>query len=794
MRASLTRGIALVSAVWLALGATAASAQVDGGGAIGEWRTHLPFGRAIDVSACESFTAYATASAVVLVYADSDEVRRLDKVNALTQANPRFVACNPFRDGETIVAYADGAIDVLDGERVRHFTREITDTDIFGERDLTRVSYLTPDRAAVCAEFGFLLFDPAEGLFREDVRTPAAVTDVAVFEGDLYVSTLTGLLRLRDYANQPLLRDLDRYEDLSATLLGAPGAATYGLGEWRGELIVGGSGPVYAVAPGGERAETLFDDGCLRAVELSPGPDFLAMQMSSRCGGDLAYVIDGDRRVLAVETRLCSERLGGVVERPEGGFVFAGASEGSGLCATPGLEGECACLTLNGPRAATAFDIDAEGGTVAVASGSIAVNGDYTFNGAGIYVLRPDGTWTNYNAATNAGFATPSAGDGATPLDFVTVTLAPDGAVYAGAYYEGLVRVGPDGAGELFDERNSSLGLFPLDPSRVRIGGTAVDAAGNLWIGNYGARRALSARTPAGEWFSFDVSGCGRSRLRDVEVDPRTGIVWALDFENGVLAYDPGPDLADESDDRCRRFDASDGPNGELPSTDVTSLLIDREGVVWVGTVNGIARVTCAADPFAETCRATRPTSEVDGIRGFFFEGETVTAMTSDGGDRKYVGTRNGLFLLGADDDRQLDFYTEDNSPLLSDEITALDFDAATGLLWVGTARGLMSLRTESTGGDEFVFGAVEVYPQPVRPDYEGPIAIRGLARDANVKITDAAGRLVYETDAIGGQAVWDGRDYTGRRPASGVYLVWASATQSFDSPEAVVAKIALLR
>lgn len=105
-----------------------------------------------------------------------------------------------------------------------------------------------------------------------------------------------------------------------------------------------------------------------------------------------------------------------------------------------------------------------------------------------------------------------------------------------------------------------------------------------------------------------------------------------------------------------------------------------------------------------------------------------------------------------------------------------------------------MTLQTEATGSNDFVFGEVEVYPQPVRPEYEGPIAIRGLATNANVKITDAQGRLVFETEAVGGQAVWDGRDYNGGRPASGVYFVWATATSAFNAPEAVVAKIALLR
>ena len=36
-------------------------------------------------------------------------------------------------------------------------------------------------------------------------------------------------------------------------------------------------------------------------------------------------------------------------------------------------------------------------------------------------------------------------------------------------------------------------------------------------------------------------------------------------------------------------------------------------------------------------------------------------------------------------------------------------------------------------------------------------------------------GRLVYQTKALGGQAVWDGKDYKGRKISSGVYLVLVS-------------------
>ena len=68
---------------------------------------------------------------------------------------------------------------------------------------------------------------------------------------------------------------------------------------------------------------------------------------------------------------------------------------------------------------------------------------------------------------------------------------------------------------------------------------------------------------------------------------------------------------------------------------------------------------------------------------------------------------------------------------------------------------------------------SVTIYPHPIRPDYSGPIAISNLADESDVKITDISGRLVYETTALGGQAIWDGMDYNGRKAQSGVYLVF---------------------
>src|SRR5438876_378659 len=55
------------------------------------------------------------------------------------------------------------------------------------------------------------------------------------------------------------------------------------------------------------------------------------------------------------------------------------------------------------------------------------------------------------------------------------------------------------------------------------------------------------------------------------------------------------------------------------------------------------------------------------------------------------------------------------------------------------------------------------------------PNAIKGLIDNAIVKITDISGGLVYQTKALGGQAIWYGRNFNGEKSASGVYLVFCS-------------------
>jgi ligand-binding sensor domain-containing protein len=339
-----------------------------------------------------------------------------------------------------------------------------------------------------------------------------------------------------------------------------------------------------------------------------------------------------------------------------------------------------------------------------------------------------------------------------------------------------------------FNKNNSILqDAGASGTNRTAIGGMAFDEDKNLWISNYDANFPIAVRKPDGTFRNFTNSFA--NNLLQVAVD-QNGYKWfVVGFNGGLLAYDSGKDLDSPADDRYRLFTTS---NSLLPSNTVISLAVDLEGEVWVGTQQGVVSFDCGSSTFT-TCKGSLRTVTVDDFGGYLLETEEVRSIAVDGANRKWFGTTNGIFVQSPDGREQVARFTTTNSPLFDNAITDLAIDPKSGEVWIGTEKGLQSLRAEAVVGGRVNTPAPYAYPNPVQPGYDGPIAIYGLARDANVKITDVAGNLVFEGKALGGQAVWDGRDYLGRRAASGVYLIFATGTLDFETPDAAVTKVVIL-
>jgi hypothetical protein len=195
-------------------------------------------------------------------------------------------------------------------------------------------------------------------------------------------------------------------------------------------------------------------------------------------------------------------------------------------------------------------------------------------------------------------------------------------------------------------------------------------------------------------------------------------------------------------------------------------------------------------NPFEGTNHGYRIKVEQDGVLAYLLAEEEVTTIAIDGANQKWIGTRNGVFVQSANGEIEIATYNVENSPLLNDIVLDIAINPIDGEVFIGTESGIISTRGEAIEGGNFHDQNAYAFPNPVRPDYEGPIAIRGLATDAAVKITNVAGVVVYETRAQGGQAIWDGYGLDGRKAESGVYLVFSTTEDTFNKPDALVTKI----
>ena len=240
---------------------------------------------------------------------------------------------------------------------------------------------------------------------------------------------------------------------------------------------------------------------------------------------------------------------------------------------------------------------------------------------------------------------------------------------------------------------------------------------------------------------------------------------------NGLFVYNPGNSIDNLNDDNWKFLKVGAG-SGNLPSNDVFTVTKDKNGFMWIGTSRGIGIVQCPEQVFQSPgCEAILPVVQQDRFAGFLFQDEEVRTIAVDGANRKWIGTRNGVWLISADGNKIIYRFTEDNSPLLSNDIKRIAIDNESGEVYISTFKGICSFRstaTETTASNNSVL----VFPNPVPPGYSGTIAIRGIANNTIVKIAEMNGRLVYQTRALGGQAIWNGLNYKGEKVASGVYLV----------------------
>ena len=456
----------------------------------------------------------------------------------------------------------------------------------------------------------------------------------------------------------------------------------------------------------------------------------------------------------------------------------------------------------NGPLTAEIFDMDAARGNLWVTNG--AINGTYNNQFELAKISHYDGaTWEVYQHGANQGLNE--------IFDVVSVTINPENPdqVYFGSWGRGLAEFNNSPPFKIYQDTNTTYTnnfgqITPAIQQReawipafwVGTGESVFDSEGNIWVTNTYQKNGLLVRLKNGSWFSYnlgDLYSSDETAMYDIEVDDN-GYKWiAMAKDNDIIVYDDRGTIKDVSDDRSVRLTRMEGL-GNIPGARGIKIEKDKNGLIWIGTSDGIAVHFNPSGIF---------NGDLDFDRVIFFDGENnevvlqnsiVTEIAIDGFNRKWIGTENsGVILLSEDGKETVLEFNIDNSPLLSNSIIAISIDDETGEVYIATSKGLVSYRGEAINGSDDL-NNITIYPNPVRPDYSGEIAISGLLDNSTVKITDISGTLINEIKSLGGQVLWDGNNFEGRRASTGVYLVFISGEDENQKLQTEVGKILFVK
>ena len=746
---------------------------------IGQWRDHLPYLRMVDVAQGGGLVYCATSTGLFSFDPASGEMVRINKTNALSDVDIRGLKWNEELQ-MLMVYYGNGNLDLLQGTNSFNLG-DIERSAILGNKAIYGV-HCEGTIAYLACGFGIVVVD----LERREVKETWFIgpsggqvqVNAITFSADsIYAATSTGLYTAS--RNAPNLAAFDNWSkrmDMGAEMANGPfeHAVTFG-----GRPVIG----FRNVVNNNDTLLILAADNTWQLVPSTVGRHNMGTSVSDD-GLLLATAHQNDIQLFDLGLNVVANYYGyaGLSCEPAkairgAGFMWV-ADRSHGLAkATGGDQGST--VRPNGPLNASCYRMDASGGALYVATGSVEGNWTNKYLKDGVHHFYNE-EWRTTNLENDALFASGNAFGGVVNDVMITCVDPNDpNHAFAGSWDDGVIEFRDRVTVANYTQANSSLGLATNDNSgKVNVAGLSFDIDGNLWVTNAWAASPLSVRTANGSWYSFTPGSLLNGNLLLAEVlAASNGYKWIVRPRgNALLVFNNGGTIAETGDDQWKLVNNNEGSGG-LPTLEVFCVAEDKEGQIWVGSSKGVSVFYTPDAIFSGEGNwdAQQILIEQDGNVQILLETESVSAIVVDGANRKWIGTQtSGAYLVSADGREQLQHFTQENSPLPSNNITSIALDGSTGEVFFGTDRGIIGYRGEAIDGGEEA-SCANVFPNPVRESYTGPIAITGLVRDSEVKITDVSGNLVYRTTSLGGQAIWNGNDMSGNRVATGVYMIFAT-------------------
>ena len=743
------------------------------------WKGYFSYKEIKDISQSPSVLFAAAENTLFSKNLTTNSLKTTNTIDGLSGQTITSMYHSPIFN-KTIIGYETGLIIVLneaDGSMLN-----VVDIITNGvNQNLKRVNHFMENDGIlyISCDFGIVQYKLETLGFGDTYRigdfgTEIKVSQTAIHNGFIYAATSNGIRRAS--LSNPNLNDFNQWTEVN-------NGGWSGIETFNNELIATSNwGQVFKLSG---TTFVSFVSLPLIAGDLRANANYLLVTTN-----DIIYIYNENLNLIL---QINSTQIPDITAKFTcatilNDIVYIGTLEDGILTTTIGNPSVFEYLSPDGPSKNAIFAINAATSNLwAVYGGYSADYNPYTYGNNGLdtygFSKYSENGWLNIPYSQVLG---------AKALSKITVNPNNINQVFISSFFSGLLIVEDDVPAILYNESNSSLQSLVLNPPNpnykdIRINGAAFDKNGNLWVGNGWNKNGLKKLDSQGNWTSVNLESISQryyeNSYGEVVVD-KNGTKWMASSYDGVMAYN-------ENGNVFKKISLG-ADLGNLPVVDSRVVAIDKKNQLWIGTTSGL-RVLSSVDRFSTDVQLTSNPIIIleDGLAQELLYEQFITDIVVDGANNKWVGTADsGVFQFSPDGQQTLNRFTSSNSPLPSNGINDIDINPTTGEVFFATDKGMVSYKGTATDASSDLSNVL-VYPNPVRPEFEGTVKINGLLNKCTVKITDIEGNLVYEEISEGGTIEWDTKAFGKYKVASGVYMIFISAQ---DGLETKVKKVMIIR
>ena len=679
-----------------------------------------------------------------------------------------------------ILVYENGNIDLLDlDDNVLNIASLKQST--LSNKNVTGIC-VSGHLAYLATQFGFITVDMSEGVIRDTYRLGVSAQSIAVLGDTVYLG-MNGIVYKSTDADMHLLQN---WTSITST--------------FNARQMVAFDGNVY-LFNGYQVAK--IDGTSVTEVPYSLGSRFLVVS-----GNQMIFDTGSTSHIFSSTTEVqrlrhegkwdCVSFGGGIYWACMGadglhGYKIKVVEEKDALVEAVGK------IQPNSPVRTLAYRMQYVGDRLLVTGG---INTTLPIYNPSTVMYYEDGTWTNFDEVTPA-----EQYPNINRLNAINLVQDPNDAShhYASHYLTGLYEYRDAKFVKLYNSDNSPLQQVVLDGrslglNYVGCSGLKYDEDGNLWMMNMMTDTIVRVMSSSGKWYALYYDEISGTATPDDYIFTTSGIKFLVSRRmdgRGFFGFHTNNTLSTVRDDKYILRKVLVNQDGTSYSPDEFYCMSeDMDGRVWCGTQLGLFVINDPTKYFDsdfqfEQIKISR--NDGSGLADYLLNGVSITCIAVDGANRKWIGTSgNGLYLISADGQEMIHHFQTEDSPLLSNNIQCIAIHPTTGTVMIGTDAGLCSYVSDATEAEMALVGdSIVAYPNPVRSDYTGPIAVRGMTFDGEVKICSSTGQLVWSGVSNGGTFTWNGTNKRGKRVASGVYQVIANTAQG---KKAVVCRIVVIK